>query len=106
MIDEFKASAKPKVPDNTIRLFWERQKVFNGFENKILSREKQGQRKGLKLLTPKQMLRKLYTAIAQVQAGNTSEHLLNEIHQKIYYLYQAKEIIKKVCNNIINSIKL
>ena len=35
--------------------------------------------KGLKILTPKQMLKRLPIAFAQVKAGNNSENLLNEI---------------------------
>ena len=42
----------------------------------------------------------------QVKAGNASENLPNEIRQAIYSLYLAIEITKKVCNNIMNSIKL
>ena len=61
---------------------------------------------GLKILTPKQMLQRLTIALAQVKAGNTSENLLNEIRQIIYSLYRAKEITKKVYNNIMNSIKV
>ena len=52
------------------------------------------------------MLRRLPVALSQVQAGHTSENLLNEICQIICSLYQAKEITKKVYNNIINSIKV
>ena len=63
-------------------------------------------RKSIKILTPKQMLQRLPIAPAQVKAGNTSENLLNEIRQTIYSLYQAKEITKKVYNNIMNSMKL
>ena len=44
--------------------------------------------------------------LAQVKAGNTSENLLNEIHQIIYSLYRAKEITKKVHNNKMNSVNL
>ena len=61
---------------------------------------------GLKILTPKQMLQILAIAIEQVKAANTSEKLLNEIGQIIYSLYRAKEITKKVYNNIMNSIKV
>ena len=43
--------------------------------------------------------------LAQVKAGITSENLINEIRQIIYSLYRAKEITKKVYNNIMNSIK-
>ena len=59
---------------------------------------------GLKILTPKQMLQRLTIALAQVQAGNNSEILLNEIRKIVYSLYQSKEITKKVYNNIIKSI--
>ena len=52
------------------------------------------------------MLQRLRMRLAQVKAGNTSENLLYEIYQIIYYFYQAKEITKKLYNNIINSIKL
>ena len=52
------------------------------------------------------MLQKLPMALAQVKAGNTSENLLNEIRKIIYSLYRAKEITKRLNNNIINSIKL
>ena len=60
--------------------------------------------KGLKILTPKQLLQRLPIALAQVKAGNNSENLLNEIRQIVYSLYQSKEITKKVYNNIIKSI--
>ena len=52
------------------------------------------------------MLQRLPIALAQVEADNTSENLLNEIRQVIYSLHQAKEITKKVYNNLMNSIKL
>ena len=50
---------------------------------------------GLKILTPKQMLQRLPISLAQVKAGNNSESVLNEISQKVYSLYQSKQIIKK-----------
>ena len=61
---------------------------------------------GLKTLTPKQMLQRLPTNLAQVKAGKSSESLLNKIRQIIYSLYSSKEITKKICNNIIKSIQL
>ena len=67
---------------------------------------KQNETKGtrLKILTPKQMLQRLSIALAQVKAGNDSETLLNEIRQNIYSLHQAKEITKKVYNNLMKSL--
>ena len=60
--------------------------------------------KGLKILTPKQMIQRFPIDLAQVKAGNNSENLLNEIRQMIYSLYQSKEIIKKIYNNLIKSL--
>ena len=74
-------------------------------EAKILAIEEQ-YGKGLKILTPNQMLKRLPIALAQVKAGNNSEILLNEIRQIVYSLYRSKEITKKVYNNIIKSIKV
>ena len=42
---------------------------------------------GLKILTPKHMLKRLPISLAQVKAGNTSENLLNEIRKIIYFFY-------------------
>ena len=50
------------------------------------------------------MLQRLPIAIAQVNASNNSENLLNKIRQIVYSLYQSKEITKKVYNNIIKSL--
>ena len=74
-------------------------------EAKRLAKEEQVG-KGLKILAPNQMLKRLPIALAQVKAGNNSESLLNEIRQIVYSLYRSKEITKKVYNNIINSIKV
>ena len=43
---------------------------------KILDFNKQQKRKGIKILTPKQMFQRLPIALAQVKAGNTSEKLI------------------------------
>ena len=61
---------------------------------------------GLKILISKLKLQRLPIALAQVKAGNKSENLLNEIRKNVYSLYKSKEITKKVCNNIINSIQI
>ena len=62
-------------------------------------------RKGLKILTPKQILQRLPIALAQIKPGNKFGGLIKDIRQMISSLYFAKEITKKVCNNIMNSIK-
>ena len=60
---------------------------------------------GLKILTPKKMIQRLPIAFAQVNAGNNSESLLNEIRKIVYSLHQSKQITKKVYNNIIKLIQ-
>ena len=81
--------------------------VFTAFKSGIFPRSKESQEgKGLKILTPNQMLKRLPIAFAQIKAGNNSESLLNEISQIVCSLYLSKEITKKVYNNIIKSIKV
>ena len=70
------------------------------------AKTKATKRTGLKILIPKQLLQRLPIALAQVEAGDNSESLLNEIRQIIYFLYQSKQITNKVYNNIIKSIQL
>ena len=90
------------------------ERNLDAFENKIFPiniedigfLDKISDHSNLKTLTPKQMLQRLQIALARVRAGNTSKNLLNEIIKILYSLYQAKEITKKVYNNIMNSVKI
>ena len=47
---------------------------------------------GLKILTPSQMLSRLPISLAQLNAGNNSEKLKNEIRQLLYSLYRSKNL--------------
>ena len=60
--------------------------------------------KGLKILTNKQMLNRLPILLAQIQAGNNSNKLKNEIRQILYSLYRSRVLTKTVYNNLIKSI--
>ena len=66
-------------PDKVIDI---NQKILLFNEKKKVTR--------LKILTYKLMLQRLSTAFAKVRAGNTSERLLNEIHQIIYIFVYCK----------------
>ena len=59
--------------------------------------------KGLKILTNKQMLNRLPTLLAQIEAGNNSIKLKNEARQILYSLYRSKVLTKTVYNNLIKS---
>ena len=75
------------------------------FVEKILEFNEQNQQgKGLKILTPNQVLSRLPISLAQLQAGNNSEKLKNEIRQLLYSLYRSKNMAKQVYNNLINYI--
>ena len=116
-IKEFKSKTKPRNPESkkvkedvvnsAMALLKGREMVFKAFESGIfLKTEELNKGEGLKILTPKQMLRRLPIALSQIKAGNNSESILNDIRQIVYYLCQSKEITKKVYNNIIKSIKV
>ena len=60
----------------------------------------------LKILTHKDIPQRLPMTLAQVKPSNTSEKLLNKIHQIIYSLYEVNKITKKAYNNIMSSINL
>ena len=109
-----KTLEQKKVVNNLEKFYLYREEVFIFFRDygKMVldasyrsKKKNKTEGKGLKMLTPKQMLQRLPTALAQVKAGNNSESLLNEIRQIVYSLYQSKQITKKVYNNIIKSIQ-
>ena len=50
--------------------------------------------KGLKILTPQQIIARLPILLAQIKAGNNSRELKNEIRQLLYSLYRSKQISK------------
>ena len=110
-----KKTLKQKEVINNLEKFYNsREEVINFFRDYIEmlsdanynAKQNETEGKGLKILTPKQMLQRLPIALAQVKAGNNSESLLNEIRQIVYSLYQSKQITKKVYNNIIKSINI
>ena len=105
--DPEKKRLRSDVLNSVSSLAQEREMVLTAFKSGIFQVSKESQEgEGLKIVTPNQMLKRLPIALAQVRAGNNSESLLNEIRQIVYSLYRSKEITKKVCNNIINSIKV
>ena len=110
VIDIFKKSTTPKesVKKENVTVLNGRQKVLNTFGSGIFLKRKHGEgrtciqdhtahvakisdrmvfnHKQLNILAPKQMFQRLAIALAQVQACNIFENLLNEICQIIYSL--------------------
>ena len=104
---KYKSNNQLYVIENVKNLYNSRQKIIDLLNDNAKirseaiykSKQNETEGKGLKILTPKQMLQRLPIALAQVKAGNNSESLLNEIRQIVYSLYQSKQITKKVYNN-------
>ena len=71
-------------------------------ESSAERRNQQG--KGIKILTPNQMLSRLPISLAQLKGGNNSKQLKNEIRQLLYSLYRSKNMTKQVYNNLIKYI--
>ena len=65
-------------------------------------RNQQG--KGLKILTPDQMLSRLPITLARLKAGNNSQKLINESRQLLYSLYHSKKLTKTIYKHLINAI--
>ena len=76
-------------------------KIFN-YLGQIYNGPTEG--KGLKLLTPNQMLSRLPITLAQLKAGNNSEKLKNEIRQLLYSLYRSKKLTKQLYKSLIDII--
>ena len=73
---------------------------------KILKFNEQNQQKGqgIKILTPNQMLNRLPIALAQLQAGNNSNKLKNEIRQLLYSLYRSKNMTEQIYKSLVGII--
>ena len=79
-------------------------KILKIVENILKFNKQTQQGKGIKILTPSQMLSRLPITLAQLKAGYNSEKLKNEIRQLLYSLYRSKNMAKQVSNNLINYI--
>ena len=60
--------------------------------------------KGLKILTPNQMLSRLPITSAQLKAGNNSKKLKNEIRKLLYSLYRSKKLTKQLYKSLVDII--
>ena len=89
-----------KLKDSDIETLQKLNEDIIATIKKIDDYEKKG--KGLKILTPNQLLTRLPILLAQKKAGNNSQKLSNAIRQIIYSLYQSKNMSKSVYNNLIN----
>ena len=79
--------------------------IFNIVDNILnytLKERKSG--RGLKILTPDQMLSRLPITLAQLKAGSNSKKLKNEIRQLFYSLYRSKKLTKQIYKSLVDII--
>ena len=80
-------------------------KIFKIVEEILDFNNKQNQiGQWLKILTPNQMLSRLPISLAQLNAGNNSEKLKNEIKELLYSLYRSKRLTKQLYKSLIDTI--
>ena len=68
------------------------------------SRQNQQKGQSIRILKPNQMSNRLPIALAQLQAGNNSNKLKNEIRQLLYSLYCSKNMTEQIYKNLIGII--
>ena len=85
-------------------------KKILGIVNKIIcinsneQKQKGQKQKGLKIMTPNQMLSRLPISLSQLNAGNNSEKLKNEIRQLFDSFYRSKNLTKTIYKTLIHII--
>ena len=90
----FEDEIKTEKPDKILKIVKE-----------ILEFNEQNQSgKGLKILTPDQMLSRLPISLAQLKAGNNSEKIKNEIRQLLHSLYRSEKLTKQLYKSLVNII--
>ena len=81
-----------------------RSKLLEIVENILHFNQPNQKGSGLKVLTPSQMLNKLPISLAQLNAGNNSEKLKNEITQLLYSLHRSKTFTKNIYKTLVDII--
>ena len=79
------------VPRDGVSKVEENEKIIDIDERNLELNQEKHSGKGLKILTPDQMLSRLAITLAQLKAANNSEKLENEIRQLLYSLYRSKK---------------
>ena len=82
----------------------ENEKMINTVERILYFNQLYQSGQGLKILTPNQMLSRLPISLAQLNAGNNSEKLKNEIRQLLHSLYRSKKLTKQLYKSLIDII--
>ena len=82
----------------------EDEKIIDKFERILEFNNKIQSGQGLKILTARQMLRRLPISLAQLNSENNSEKSKNEIRQLLYSLYRSNKLKKYIYKSLISII--
>ena len=102
--DEFSEVINKKVPGAR----GPNQKKLLNYGNelkKIIEKSFNPSGSGFKILNTQQMFNRLPILLTQIQAGNNSIKLKNELRQILYLLHRSKALTKTVYNNLIKVIR-
>ena len=101
MLSKMKKTIK-KVAENRKFKVEENGKIIDISDRIVYFNQLEQKGKGLKLLTPNQMLSRLPISLAQLKAGNNSEKLRNEIRQLLYSLYRWKKLTEQLYKSLVD----
>ena len=94
-IKKYNKSAKEYVIEGN-------EKIINIVEHILYFNQLEQQKgEGLKILTPNQMHSRLPITLAQLNAGNNSEKLTDEIRKLLHSLYRSKNLTKQLYKSLI-----
>ena len=92
------------VPEKKTLKIEQNEEIINIVEHIFYFNEIAQSGQGLKILIPNQMLSRLTITLAQLNAGNNTEKLKNEIRQLLYFLYRSKKLTKQLYKSFIDII--
>ena len=92
------------TPEDDAAKIEENKKIADIVERILELKKKIQSGQGLKMLSPSQMPSGLSVSLAQLNAGNNSEKLKNEIRQLFIFFVHIKKINQKIYYNLINTI--
>ena len=92
------------VPKDNAFKIEENEKIIDIVERILEFNQLNQSGQGLKILTPNQILSRLPISLAQLNAGNNSEKLKNEIRQLLYSLYRSKKLTKNIYKSLVDII--
>ena len=91
-------------PTSDARKIKNRNNMLNIVELTLHFNQLNQLKKGLKILTPTQMLSRLPISLAQLKAGNNFEKLKNEIRQLLHSLHRSKKTLKNIYKSFVDII--